>query len=170
MIDVNWKHARKLLIAVQVVLNLAQRSALAAKELQIPTELSEGAAIAWTHAHYYLGGSPKLLCMFLDDLGLTRGAVQGAHATPSMCHLPLQGLVLLMYERSCLYVFSLSAEGALRCDGHCVLCISLPHACMLNLRGNLWCRLGQEHLAAQHPQSGGRAGALGRRGSRQVLG
>lgn len=70
---VQWLSAilsHRCLIAVQVVLNLAKRAALAAGRTA-PTQLSEGAAEAWKHVHWYLGGNPRLLCFFVENLGQT---------------------------------------------------------------------------------------------------
>ena len=54
--------------SVQVVLSLAQRAAVAAGR-EAPKELSEDAMEAWKHAHWYMGGHPRLLCLFLACLG-----------------------------------------------------------------------------------------------------
>ncbi len=54
-----------------MVLNLAKRAALAAGR-PVPEELPESAMEAWKQVHWHLGGTPRLLCSFLEVLGLTR--------------------------------------------------------------------------------------------------
>ena len=50
-----------------MALNLAQRFERAAGR-PVPDQLSNKAAQAWQHVHWYIGGQPRLLCFFLEAL------------------------------------------------------------------------------------------------------
>ncbi len=81
-----------------MALNLAKRAALAAGRAA-PTKLSEGAAEAWQHVHWYLGGNPRLLCIFLEELQPTQaGIVPDQESQPEGV---LQATPLLHYLQPC---------------------------------------------------------------------